>query len=153
MSLFGLALLLGAATAGNPTFSVPAIHNPNWRLNPLEEHQRIHERYSRYAHKFDIGGEVHNGGSDSDQTRVDGTGSIGAVNQPYDREYLSPIQVGTPAQTIWMDLDTGSADTWTYTSETSSDYVRDQAIYRPEKSTSSEKVPNATCKPPWASHP
>lgn len=28
----------------------------------------------------------------------------------YDYEYISPVKVGNPAQTVNMDIDTGSAD-------------------------------------------
>jgi hypothetical protein len=35
---------------------------------------------------------------------------VSAQTQADDREYLTPIGVGTPPQTIILDLDTGSAD-------------------------------------------
>jgi hypothetical protein len=35
---------------------------------------------------------------------------VSAETQGGDREYLTPIGIGTPPQSILLDLDTGSAD-------------------------------------------
>jgi len=40
------------------------------------------------------------------------TGTIAATAQPYDSEYLCLVQVGTPAQTLNLQFDTGSSDLW-----------------------------------------
>jgi len=149
MLLFGLLfLLLGAAIAAaeapvGAAFAVPVVPNSNFQPNPLADLRRAHARY---------GGRVIDKGPDDDLGRLDGTGSVAAVNQPFDREYLSPILVGSPGQQIWMDFDTGSADTWTYTTETPSAYLGEQSIYRPEKSTSAAEVANTTCMPSSLAH-
>jgi hypothetical protein len=39
------------------------------------------------------------------------TGSVGALpGSVYDTDYVAPIQIGTPPQTLYLDIDTGSSD-------------------------------------------
>jgi hypothetical protein len=40
------------------------------------------------------------------------TSVISAEDQQNDSEYLAQVQIGTPAQTVTLDFDTGSSDLW-----------------------------------------
>lgn len=72
-------------------------------------------------------------------TRRD-TGSATAVPEQYDSEYLTPVQIGTPAQTLNLNFDTGSSDLWVFSTETSRNQVNGQALYNPTKSTTAKKL-------------
>ncbi|RCI15358.1 putative aspartyl protease [Ophiocordyceps polyrhachis-furcata BCC 54312] len=59
----------------------------------------------------------------------------------YDSEFAVTVQIGTPGQKIPLNLDTGSADLWVFSSETYSSVVNGQALYHPENSSTSRVLP------------
>jgi hypothetical protein len=74
------------------------------------------------------------------------TGS--AVNTPlsYDEEYITPVSIGTPAQVLNLDFDTGSSDLWVFSSLTTSSDVDGQTVYKPGQSSTSSRLTGATWK-------
>ncbi|OAA57501.1 aspartic proteinase [Niveomyces insectorum RCEF 264] len=70
--------------------------------------------------------------------------SIEALNQSYDREYLSPVYLGTPGQLCYLDLDTGSSDLWLFSSRTPAIFLEGQRVYSPERSSTALAVSNAS---------
>ncbi|KAI1343158.1 secreted aspartic proteinase precursor [Xylariaceae sp. FL0016] len=81
---------------------------------------------------------------------VNGTGSHGshgsavANPEPFDSEYLTPVNIGTPAQTLHLDFDTGSADLWVYSTELSSSEQGGHSVYNPSKSRTSKQLSDHT---------
>ncbi|KAI1164923.1 secreted aspartic proteinase precursor [Nemania serpens] len=69
-------------------------------------------------------------------------GSTPTYPEEYDSEWLTPVQIGTPAQTLNLDFDTGSSDLWVFSTDTSSRYVDGQTEYSPSKSSTSKKLSN-----------
>lgn len=73
------------------------------------------------------------------------TGS--APNHPSDSEddeYITNVSIGTPAQVLPLDFDTGSSDLWVFSTETPSSEAKGHTTYSPSKSSTSKKVSGAS---------
>jgi aspergillopepsin I len=73
------------------------------------------------------------------------TGS--APNHPSDSEddeYITNVSIGTPAQVLPLDFDTGSSDLWVFSSETPKSSASGHTLYNPSKSSTSKKLSGST---------
>lgn len=63
-------------------------------------------------------------------------------------EYLATVGIGTPAQNLALDFDTGSADLWVWSTElsssTRSQYGSSHTIFDPSKSSTFKKTSGST---------
>lgn len=74
------------------------------------------------------------------------SGSAVTTPETFDEAYITNIAVGTPAQSLPMDFDTGSSDLWVFSSETPTSSVNGQTLYEIAKSTTAKEMTGATWK-------
>jgi hypothetical protein len=75
-------------------------------------------------------------------------GEVSATPQLFDVEYLAPVEIGTPPQTLMLNFDTGSSDLWVFSSETPSNQQGGQKLYQIEESSTATRLDNHT----WSIH-
>ncbi|KAK3320538.1 aspartic peptidase domain-containing protein [Cercophora scortea] len=123
-----------ARHTGDGIISIDVARNPNYSPNGLAEYSRALAKWGADAHG-PLAGIAANKGQ---------VGALDATPFNGDREYLSPVEFGTPPQRLIMDLDTGSADVWVYSTETEPSDVGSRAIYHPGNSVTAEKINSST---------
>ncbi|TWU75733.1 hypothetical protein ED733_000381 [Metarhizium rileyi] len=73
------------------------------------------------------------------------TGTVEAQpSEIADTEYSINVEIGTPPQIIPLNLDTGSADFWVFSTDTNPSMVNGQQLYDASKSSTSQFLPNET---------
>lgn len=63
-----------------------------------------------------------------------------------DVEYLAAVQIGTPAQTVMLNFDTGSSDLWVFSGDTPTAQSQGHKVFDASKSTTASKMTNAQWK-------
>ncbi|KAI2464022.1 secreted aspartic proteinase precursor [Annulohypoxylon bovei var. microspora] len=120
------------------TFSVPQVNNTNFKAHGPAQMART---YLKYGAKVPEG--LAKTVADFKLARRS-SGSVKTTPEQYDTEYLTPVSIGTPAQKLNLDFDSGSSDLWVFSTLLSSSSVSGQTQYAPSKSTSAKKVSGAT---------
>ncbi|KAI5463254.1 secreted aspartic proteinase precursor [Mariannaea sp. PMI_226] len=145
-SLLCASLALAAIVTGAPTtsssgktFTVKQVKNTKFVRNGS---LALAKAYNKYGVPLPKELEETISSINSKKRRDDGSATTSPVEG--DSEWLTPVQIGTPAQTLTLDFDTGSSDLWVFSTETSPNQVNGQTEYNPSKSSSSKKLSGAT---------
>ena len=122
------------------TASLKQVRNTNFvRSGPIQ----LAKIYNKYGAPLpvDLKGAVERIRSG---TTKRSTGSAETDPEQNDVEYLTPVSIGTPAQVLNLDIDTGSSDLWVFSSETLKSDVQGQTVYDPNKSSTAGKLQGYT---------
>jgi aspergillopepsin I len=135
----GLVTALPAAPSTKDTsFSLTAKHNGKFKHNGPAALAKAYRKYGKNVPE-DVANAVHRL-HHAKRT----TGSDTTVPQQYDSEYLTAVQIGTPAQTLNLDFDTGSSDLWVFSTQLPKSQVNGQTLYNPAKSSTSKALSGYT---------
>ncbi|KAF2965464.1 hypothetical protein GQX73_g8111 [Xylaria multiplex] len=136
---------VGNANEGN-TFSVPLVHNAD---RPRHGPSEILKTLKKYNLEIPDGLQAvvdkhHAKMALLAAPNEGGTGSVSAKSKDGDLLWLAPVSIGTPPQELFVDLDTGSTDSWFFSTDTEEGEVDGQTLWDPSKSSTSVLIPNCT---------
>ncbi|KAK5659501.1 hypothetical protein OQA88_702 [Cercophora sp. LCS_1] len=130
-------------------FSITQIRNPAYLdaedipLNGLQAMMQAYAKFgTSYPPEITTAVRINPSFHHNPSKRGNQTGSVPAYPERNDFEYLSPVQIGTPPQTLNLAIDTGSADLWVMSSETPKYQLLSQKLYTPTSSATSVLIRN-----------
>ncbi|TLD04220.1 uncharacterized protein PgNI_12138 [Pyricularia grisea] len=68
--------------------------------------------------------------------------SISAIPRRNDTEWVNKVEIGTPAQALTFQIDTGSSELWVYADPNPTATAANRSTYSSSKSTSASLIPN-----------
>ncbi|KAK1829853.1 putative endothiapepsin precursor protein [Podospora conica] len=80
----------------------------------------------------------------SNKTAAGLEAEVPATPELHDIEYLAPVQLGTPPQTVNLNFDTGSSDLWVFSTETPESQQKGHKIYNITASSTANRLANHT---------
>ncbi|ORY61643.1 eukaryotic aspartyl protease [Pseudomassariella vexata] len=138
VGLCGLATAAPAIDSRSGDFSVEQVRNPGYVRNGPAA---LAKAYLKYGQPLPEGLAATIANLTLSKRA---TGSATTTPEEYDIEYLTPVQIGTPAQTLNLDFDSGSSDLWVFSSLTPTSQRNGQSIYTPGSSSTAKTVSGGT---------
>ncbi|KAM0245902.1 hypothetical protein ACHAP5_005052 [Fusarium lateritium] len=137
-SLAFASIAIGAPAATDKHYSVEQVKNPQFIKNgPLA----LAHVYNKYGVPLPKGLEKAVKAIRPPHSKRQ-SGTVITTPADEDIEWLTPVQIGTPAQTLNLDFDTGSSDLWVFSTETAGSSGHDE--YNPAKSSTAKKLAGAS---------
>jgi hypothetical protein len=126
-SFFSIALLASTTLAtSQPTEQGIRVHQVS------SGRQHIRSGPQRYAHSLSKWSkaipEHVRSAARKDSTKQQGDVEADSIN--FDQEYLCPVAIGTPAQTLNLDFDTGSSDLWVFSGQLPAEASQGHSLFR-----------------------
>ncbi|KAF4982000.1 hypothetical protein FDECE_17593 [Fusarium decemcellulare] len=136
------------SASGEKQFSVHQVKNPNFVENGPQAIARAYSKYGvtmpeALAEVISKNKKQHSKRSGGNEDAGRSQGTVVTTPEPGDYEWLTPVQIGTPGQTLNLNFDTGSADLWVFTNTTAGGGTG-RSVYNPSKSRSARKIEGAT---------
>ncbi|KAF8934633.1 aspartic proteinase IV [Dissophora ornata] len=100
-AFISVAVAVLAVAEARPDGAVHLTRNPNYKPNARAQIAKLNKRY---PHLKIAGGSL--------ATTSGGSGTVPLTDVSPDLEYYGTVKVGTPAQSLRLDFDTGSSDIW-----------------------------------------
>ncbi|KAK3948268.1 aspartic peptidase domain-containing protein [Pseudoneurospora amorphoporcata] len=135
-------------------YTVSQQHNPSYKFNGAVSVYKTYLKYGAKVPDYLVQAvAVHFGVSTDDVLNKVFThnkvgrdkGSAAAIPiDKYDVAYVTPVSIGTPAQTLNLDFDTGSSDLWVFSSSLPAAQITGQDVYSPNTSTTARLLIDAS---------
>ncbi|OTA96265.1 hypothetical protein M434DRAFT_19724 [Hypoxylon sp. CO27-5] len=147
---FSLFITVTSSAAFPPksakTFSLPVAHNVDAPRHGPSEYLKTLKKY-----KLDIPEglqetvDAYKATAKANKAVAgDVGGAVQAASRDGDLLWLTPVAIGSPPQQLYLDLDSGSSDTWVFSTDTEKEEVSGQTLWDPRKSKTSQKIKNCT---------
>lgn len=113
---------------------MPTVEGPYTMVKHVEQ-QGSQSILKKFGNKIGGRATTHNMVLAKKDAATGQTGEVPAQDAENNSEYLVTVGIGTPAQNMTLDFDTGSADLWVFSTELPSSDIGSQTVFDPTKSS------------------
>lgn len=133
-----VASAIPANTFGKGRATIHQVKRENYKNNGALSMYKTYLKYKTPIPDWLAAAVANSTGIDYKLLKRDEGSAVSTPIDTLDDAYTTPVSIGTPAQVLNLDFDTGSSDLWVYSSDTAAADVDGQTVYNPSDSSTAE---------------